>query len=258
MTRRLGFIGVGTIASAFVAGLRHAGATDAIVLSPRSEATSRDLAERFSGVRRAASNAEVADASDIVFLAMRPAQVEEALEGVTFRAGQIVSSFVTGLSVPDLAAIAPLSTVARVLPLPMISKGRGPVICFPAVEALTALLSGMGDILVPQDEAQLRAMGGVSGFMSSFFELQQALADWLVMQGLSGRNANLYVRSMMAGLAETGRGTAFEDLEGLPAEHETKGGLNERVRHHLRERGWFGQPSLAFAGVQGIDRRKLK
>lgn len=256
--RTLGFIGVGTIASAFIAGLRHTGNTDAILLSPRSDAVSRGLAGRFVDVTRAASNDEVSEASDVVFLAMRPAQVEEALDGVRFRPGQTIASFVTGLSVPDLAAIAPAATVARILPLPMIVRGKGPVICFPPIETLVSLLSGMGDVVVPESEAELRAMGGVSGFMSSFFELEQSLADWLTGQGVPARNANLYVRSMIAGLAETGHGTAFEHLPGLPAEHETKGGLNARTRRYLKESGWFGAPELAFAAIQQIDRRNLK
>lgn len=144
------------------------------------------------------------------------------------------------------------------LPLPMIVRGKGPVICFPPIETLVSLLSGMGDVVLPESEAELRAMGGVSGFMSSFFELEQSLADGLTGQGVPARNANLYVRSMIAGLAETGNGTAFEDLPGLAAEHETKGGLNERTRRYLKESGWFGAPDLAFAAIREIDRKNLQ
>jgi pyrroline-5-carboxylate reductase len=126
-----GFIGVGTIASAFIAGLRRTGNDSPIVLSPRSEARSVALATNFAKVRRAHSNAEVVADSDIVFLTMRPAQVEDALDGLRFRPDQTVVSFVTGLFLPDLAALAPDSQVARILPLPMIAEGQGPVICFP-------------------------------------------------------------------------------------------------------------------------------
>ncbi|MBN9489769.1 MAG: NAD(P)-binding domain-containing protein [Alphaproteobacteria bacterium] len=255
---RLGFIGIGTIAEAFISGLRRVGNTNPILLSPRSEQRSRALTERFADLRRAASNADVVAESDIVFLAMRPAQVEEALAGVRFRKDHVVASFVTGLLVPDLAALAPGADVARILPLPMVAKGQGPVICYPSNETLLSLLEGMGDVVVPQREAELLAMGAVSGFMSTFFELEQALADWLVDRGVASSSANLYVRSMLYALAEKGRTTPDGFLGALPGEFETKGGLNERTRATLKASQWFDAPGLAFGEIGRLDRRSLK
>ena len=105
--KTLGFIGTGTITTAFVEGLVASGRRNPILISPRSAQRADALAARFETVSRAASNAEVARDSDIVFLAMRPAQVEEALKGIAFRPGQIVCSFVTGLTVPAIGAYAP-------------------------------------------------------------------------------------------------------------------------------------------------------
>lgn len=254
---RIGFIGVGTITSAFVAGLRGARNEDEIVLSPRSEANGRQLAERFKGLHRATSNAEVVAAADVVFLGMRPAQVEEALDGLRFREDQVVASFVTGLSVPDLAALAPRSRVARVLPLPMIAEGRGPVICFPHNDVLLALLHGLGDVIVPETEAELRAMGAASGFMSTFFELQSALSGWLEERGVPPPDAHLYVTSMLAGLAEVGRATPFDKRAALLTEFETKGGLNARTRAKLKMLGWFDEPGRAFEDVAQLGRTGL-
>jgi pyrroline-5-carboxylate reductase len=253
-----GFIGVGTIASAFIAGLRRTGNDSPIVLSPRSEARSVALATNFAKVRRAHSNAEVVADSDIVFLTMRPAQVEDALDGLRFRPDQTVVSFVTGLFLPDLAALAPDSQVARILPLPMIAEGQGPVICFPRNEALLALLQGMGDVVVPTTEAELLALGAASGFMSSFFELEQALAGWLARRGVSVGTADHYVRSMLHGLAVVGRATPQDQLAGLTEEFETKGGLNARTRAKLASMSWFDTPGLAFEEVGRLDRRNLK
>lgn len=254
---RIGFIGVGTIASAFVTGLRRARHEDEIVLSPRSEANGRQLVERFKGIRPATSNAEVVAVADVVFLAMRPAQVEEALDGLRFREDQVLASFVTGLSVPDLAALAPHSHVARVLPLPMIAEGRGPVICFPSNDVLLGLLRGLGDVIVPKSEAELRAMGAASGFMSTFFELQNALSGWLGERGVPPSEAHLYVASMLSGLAEVGRATPFDRRAALPAEFETKGGLNARTRGKLKTLGWFDEPGRAFEDVAQLGRSGL-
>ena len=137
---KLGFIGTGTITEAFVLGLQHKHAPHEILLSPRSETVSTALAARFANVTRLASNAEIAARSDIVFLAMRPAQLEEALDGISFRAGEIVVNFVAGLSMAELQVLAPASRVCRVLPLPMIARGAGPVVCYPALPAVLKLV----------------------------------------------------------------------------------------------------------------------
>lgn len=254
----LGFIGAGTIAAAFIEGLHRGGKSPDIVVSPRSEATSRMLEETFIHVRRAASNAHVVEASDIVFLAMRPSQVEEALEGVTFRPEQIVVSFVTGLSLHEIARIAPVSKVCRVLPLPAVARRKGPIICHPPLAQILALLDGMGDLVLPESEAELLALGSVSGFMSSYFELQKELADWLSAQGVESARSSLYVRSMLASLGDTALTTPLAKVERLPAEHETKGGLNQRVRDFLGGAGWFRRPADAFEEIRKIGRTGLK
>ncbi len=253
---RIGFIGTGTITAAVVEGLHRAAKGHPILVSQRSEAISSDLERRFTGVRRAA-NAEVAANSDIVFLAMRPTQVEDALSGIRFARDQLVVSFVTGLSLEDLAALAPGATVGRVLPLPSIARCEGPVICYPALPQVLQLFAGMGRVVVPASEGELVAMGSVSGFMSSYFELQNALIAWLGQRGVSDEHATTYVTALLHGLAGTAQSAAATALPGLPAEHETKGGLNQRVRQKLQERGWFDQPAQCFAEILSLSRSSL-
>ena len=255
--RTLGFVGAGTIASAFIAGLRAAGKQNPVVVSPRSESTSMRLAADVPGVRRAASNAEVVAGSDIVFLAMRPAQVEEALDGIGVRGDRTVCSFVTGLPLRELTSMFPASTVCRVLPLPAIAFGKGPVILFPRVEQVFGLLQGMGSIVLPRDEGELVTMGGVSGAMSTFFEIEATLSRWLVARGVEGAAADLYVRAIFSGLAETALRSPA-DLAALALEHQTKGGLNQRTRDALLEAGWFGRMVEAIEGVGRLGRQGLE
>jgi len=255
---RLGFIGTGTITEAFVLGLQHKGTPHQILLSPRSEAISSGLAERFPNVSRLASNAAVAKASDIVFLGMRPAQLETALDGVVFGQGRILVSFVAGLSIAELQALAPEAKVCRVLPLPMISRGQGPVLYFPALPQIAELLEGMGDVVLAGSEDELKTIVGVSAFMSSYFELQQTLVGSLIGQGVPIETASLYVRSLLAGLAGTAHLTSLDMQSALPGLHQTKGGLNERVRQHLLAAGWFDEPLKAFAGLTRFERKNLQ
>jgi len=254
---RIGFIGAGTITKAVIEGLERAGKGGDIVVSHRSEAVSTELARRFPRLRRA-TNAEVAASSDIVFLAVRPTQVEEALSGVSFGPQHTLVSFVSGLSVDELARIATRSKVGRVLPLPSIARGEGPILCYPAIDSVVALFEGLGDLIIPGSEAELRAMGSVSGFMSTYFELQNALIAWLVQSGVPADQASLYVRAILRGLSGTGYRTSDAELPGLPLEHETKGGLNQRVRQGLKDRGWFDQPAECFREILNLNRASLK
>jgi pyrroline-5-carboxylate reductase len=254
---RLGFIGTGALTTALVSGLRNRGISHEIYLSPRSEAASAMLAARYPNVVRAGSNACVAESSDLVFLAVRPTQVEAALEGVSFHDGQIVVSFVTGLSLEEVAMLAPHSSVCRVLPLPTVEYGAGPIVCCSTQQVVTDLFSQLGNVISVDTENELRAIGCVSGFMSTYFELQQSMACWLEEQGVSRANASVYVRSMLSGLANTAMHTPVGGQSELSVRHETKGGLNERVRRHLREQGWFDGPIEALERLQGLTRSSL-
>lgn len=252
---QIGFIGTGTIAAAMVEGLHGVGAAPTTLVSPRSETLSRALAERFPNVSRAADNAAVATA-DLVVLAMRPAQVQEALAGVSFGPRQSVISLVAGLPLAEVQKLAPHSPVCRVVPLPGIARGEGPITLYPRLPDVAALLAPLGDLLVTASEAELN-MGGISAFMSSYFELQASLVRTAQAAGVPEPEARTYVTSLLAMLAGTARRTPPEHFAGLVTEHQTKGGLNERVRASLLAAGWFDAPARAFDAINRLGWKKL-
>jgi pyrroline-5-carboxylate reductase len=252
---QIGFIGTGTIAAAMVEGLHSVGAAPATLVSPRSETLSRALAERFPNVRRAAGNAEVATA-DLVVLAMRPAQLQEALAGLIFGPQQTLVSLVAGLPLAEVQKLAPHSPVCRVVPLPGIARGEGPITLYPRLREVVALLEPLGDLLVTASEAELN-MGGISAFMSSYFELQASLIRTAQAAGVSAPEARTFVTSLLSMLAGTARRTPPEEFGKLVIEHQTKGGLNERVRDTLLAAGWFDAPATAFDEINRLGWKKL-
>ena len=189
---------------------------------------------------------------------MKPAQVEEALDGIHFQPGQLVVSFVANLSLAELQSLAPKARVGRVLPLPPIARGKGPVLAYPHLPEFDGLLEGLGHKLFPQTEAEFLALMPVSAFMSTYFELQGALTGFATAGGVAEDTASLYVRTLFEGLAETALRTPAGDLAGLPVEHETRGGLNERVRRELTEAGWFDAPAKILSGLTALRRDALK
>ncbi|TBW35481.1 hypothetical protein EYW49_15755 [Siculibacillus lacustris] len=238
---RLGIIGVGTLAEAVVEGLLAIhGDRLAVVLSPRSEATSAALAARHGNVTRASSNRAVAADSDVVLLAVRPPQLAAALDGVVFRSDQIVVSFLAGVPLAHIvAAVAPATRVCRVNPLPPIRLRRGPNMMYPSDPVVEDLFRGLGDLLVGERESDIVAIANASALMSTHYQYQNTIVAWLESRGLSSDTATLYVRSMFDGLAAIGLEAHATGEKLDPAHHETKGGLNERGRRHLNGAGWF-------------------
>lgn len=244
----LGFVGTGTLTEAVVAGLRLSrGDADAIHLSPRSEWVSISLSARFARVTRAESNQQVLDRSEVVFLAFRPQQLDEGLAGLTFRPDHIVASFLAGVSLATIAArVKPAAQVCRVTPLPPIRLRKGPVLIHPEIEPVASVFRDMGTLIAIERESDLQALGFASGMMSMYFELQNAITAWLESRGVAGPVASLYVRAMLDGLAKVALQTPDVQLAELPAEYETKRGLNERARRFLTDSGWFARVAEAL------------
>jgi len=252
---RIGFIGTGTISAAVIEGLQSLPDAPEIVVSPRSEAMSLALAAKFAKVSRAASNAEVAKA-DIVFLGMRPMHLDEAMAGLEFGAGQILASMVAGFSLADIRKRWPKATVCRFIPLPGIARGIGPMATYPAVPQIVKLMAPLGDLFVASNESKLH-LGGLNAFMSSYFELQRALIDVGTGAGLSEPDARGFVVSLLGMLADTAKHTPAEAFGGLVGEHQTKGGLNERVRAALLASGWFDAPAATLTETTTLNYKKL-
>lgn len=237
----MGFLGVGTIAEAMVRAMEsREGTTDTFYLSPRSVERTESLAAEFSSCHRMQSNQDVVDASDIVVLGMRPQQLDAALADVRFRDDQIVASLIAGTPPSGIAPlVSPASRVCQLIPLPAITLRRGPLVISPPIPEVVEALQGLGEIVTLDDESRIRVLSCASAFMSTYYEMQNRLIEWIVAQGIDESIASRYVRAELDGLATVGWATPDDELAALPAEHQTRGGLNERVRARLLESGWF-------------------
>jgi pyrroline-5-carboxylate reductase len=240
---RIGFLGVGTISTAVIHAMSASGRErPTLFLSPRSASATTKLAATYPHCTRLESNQAVIDASDMVVISMRPQQMDEALEGLVFRPGQVIASFVAAMPPSRMAPlVAPATRIAQLVPLPSIALHKGPLLICPSIPEVMAAFAGLGDIVVLEDEAKIRIISCASAFMSTYYEMQNAVIDWAVERGLDRSVSALYVRSLLEGLAAAGRLADEAGLAALPAEHQTKGGLNERVRAGLMAADWFGQ-----------------
>jgi len=237
----IGFLGVGTISEAVVRAMcARPGRADRILLSPRSAERSQSLAEEFDQCVVMETNQEVIDHSDIVVLGMRPQQLDEAVAALEFRHDQVIASFIAGTPPSGLAPlVAPAATICQLIPLPPITLHRGPLVVCPGVPEVLAAFDGLGDLIVLDDEARIRVLSCASAIMSTYFELQNHVIDWITDHGIDEAIASRYIRSELDGLAAVGQVTPDSQRRDLPGDFQTKGGLNERVRAVLLDQGWF-------------------
>lgn len=254
----IGFIGTGTITSSVVTGLfRHAPDTK-IEVSRRSEVVSSALQASFPQVVVRDLPSQIVASADVIVLCVRPAQLEDALAGIEVSPGKTVISFVSGLSLAELQARFPGCAVARVVPLPAIARHQGPILATPLLPVVQELFAPLGDLIGFDSEAEMLALSPLSAFMSTYFTLQNSLIDYAAGRGVREADASLYVRSLLTSVASTGLQTHDSVRADLPVQHETPGGLNERVRRYLVSIGWFDQPRAVMDELGGLRRDQLK
>jgi pyrroline-5-carboxylate reductase len=123
----------------------------------------------------------------------------------------------------------------------MIAMGKGPVVLYPRLDAVARLFEGNGLVIAAASEDEMMAFGYASSLMSTYFQFQNTVVDWLESRGVAPGTASDYVASMGEGLAAAGMAASVADRAALPERHETKAGLNERCRQTLMATGWFGE-----------------
>ena len=253
----IGFVGVGMLADALVRALAPCsqGGND-IHLSPRSTMRSSALAGEFDNVMCLDSNRAVVERAELVFLTMRPPQLEDALAEVVFSPDQTVVSLLAGTPLDTLRhTVRGAPRLVRALALPSIAHGRGPIAILPDDRQVSDLLGMLGEVIPVRDEAELDLLVAAGGMMSTYLELQNRIVDALAARGCAETTAYRFVASMVEGLAGTARGLPVERRHGLPVDHETPGGINERCRRYLSDAGWFDQIPAAIDAITSHDLR---
>lgn len=251
---RLGFIGTGTLVESVIGSLqKHRGDQYWFFVSPRSETRSRSLAAEYSNVQRMRSNAEIVEQSDIVFLGMRPQQLDAAVAGLRFRSAQIIVS--TLANTPHsllLSRVAPATRVCRVIPTAAVKYCKGPVTVYPRDAVVEDIFRDLGELIVVDLESDLAAVSQASALMSSHFQLQNTVVKWLLSRDVAPPTATAYVRSMFRGFAEITLAGSPGSEPMTPEEYETRGGLNECARRFLGEAGWFDQVTRALNAIEAL------
>ena len=212
-THSIGFIGAGNMAEALIRGLVKGGhvASHKITASaPRNERLA-ELVEAY-GVAVTRDNREVAQASSIVVLSVKPQILDKVLRevGDQLKPGTLVISIAAGVDTETIEATVPDGVrVVRAMPNTPALVGAGATAISGGKRAsdddlaiARAMFDAVG-ITVQLEETHLDAVTGLSGSGPAYiFLILEALADAGVKVGLSRRNAQRLAAQTVMGSAK--------------------------------------------------------
>jgi pyrroline-5-carboxylate reductase len=204
---KLGIIGAGNMAAALARGWAGAeGTPELLLVSDSGSGRAAKLAAELGG-EAAAGNSELARASDLVVLAVKPDALERVAAEVA-EAGKPIVSVLAATSLERLRNVLPGLPIIRAMPNVAVEVRRG-VVCWAASEEvdeelrgeLRSLLGLLGTEIELDDsliDAATAVMGCSPAYVALFVE---ALTDAGVREGLPEEQARLMVSEAFAGTA---------------------------------------------------------
>jgi pyrroline-5-carboxylate reductase len=250
---KLGVIGCGKMGEALVGGIVRSGVAKAedVLVYDTWAASMEHLVEKL-GVRSAGGNAEVATASEVILLCVKPQGFVEMLGELGPVGDKLLVSIAAGIRLETMAAscvttpTSPAPRLVRVMPNTPALVGRGAAAyalgttATPADAATTeALLGAVGYVCQVQEE-DLDAVTALSGSGPAYiFLMIEALVAAGVAQGLDPQIAHDLAVHTVAGAAaltiQTGEdpavlrknvtspnGTTFAALQSFEQNHFTR------------------------------------
>ncbi|MCB9073285.1 MAG: pyrroline-5-carboxylate reductase [Bdellovibrionaceae bacterium] len=222
-SRKLGILGVGNMGQAIIKALIDSGtfAASRIHFSNRSSGKIEKV-KRLYDINAHTTNEELVDNSDILIIAVKPQDLEEAVEPCrsSFRKDQIIISLAAGVEFKLLRRLIPEGHLTRVMLNTPVFVRKG-VVGFLSEndlyeEPLRELLSPLGAVIKLEDGDPFEAFTVASSSGTGFiFELMSYWQDWIEEHGISTEEARQIVVQTFLGtaaMAEASQET-FEELQ---------------------------------------------
>ena len=251
----VGFAGAGNMAGAIARGIARGQQPPVMLFTDSGSGRAQRLADEVGG-ERVEMLEELADRSDVVVLAVKPAGLDAVAPRIAGRAGAVVSVLGATPLAKLEAALSP-SPVLRTMPNIAVEIGSG-IVCHaptpagvPEIDAFLEILAGLGSV-VEVPEQQLDAATAVMGCAPAYIALAAgAIADAGVEAGLEpGLSARL-VREAIEGV-----GRHLAELEPAPMQVAiaSPGGSTEAGLEALAER----EVAAAFAAAVGASLERME
>ncbi len=236
---KIGFIGIGKIATAVIEGLCTTQMKGTLInLSPRNEEKSKYLANKYINVNRLASNQEVIDHSDVIFLALRPPHAEEALTSLLFNERHRIVSLIPLIRHAELLKmLSPAKLITRAIPLPTVINHNCPIPIYNSDQSIVDIFSNIGQPLPVNDENQLHALWTLTCLITPYYDLLQELSTWTTGSGVDKTIANQYIANLFQSLSYTAQLADPIEFDELAKHAATPNGLNEKAGKQIKSAG---------------------
>jgi len=194
----VGFCGAGSMAGAMARGL--AGSVDRMLFMDSGSGRAGELAAELDG-EAVASNAELAERSDLVIVAVKPAKLDQVAGELA--GARAVVSLLGATSLERVRDAFPDSRVVRVMPNLGVEVRKG-VLCVvgDADSEIRGMLGGLGHVVELEDAEFDAATAGMGCAPASLALAVEAIADAGAADGLDAELARELVIETTAGTAE--------------------------------------------------------
>ncbi len=259
---KVGFIGAGSMGSLLVGAFIHAGAMlpADISVSSRSPSKTAALAERFPGLRAAASNADAARDAELLFLCVKPTDFKSVLADIAPVASprQIVISITSPVTLEQLENRLPCKIV-KIIPSIVNSVFSGATLLMWGSRLEPEDRTKVTDLLakisrpVEISEKDVRAASNVSSCGPAFFAyLLEEFAEAAVRySGMNADTARVLASEMLLGTAKMLAQEGFSTRE-IQARVSVPGGITAAALGALKLR-----VSGAFPALFQVTHRKF-
>lgn len=210
---KIGFIGLGNMAAAMIGGMlkKNVAAPHEIAGSAKTEATRERVREKYD-IRVMADNGDVAEWSDLLFLAVKPIFFPEVIEEIrdAVRPGTLIVSIAAGRTLdyleksfarPDCKFIRCMPNTPALVMEGCTGVCAGDTVTKEELEQLLVLLRSFGKASVVP-ERLMDVVGAVSGSSPAYvFLFIEALADGAVAGGMPRAQAYEFAAQAVLGSA---------------------------------------------------------
>ncbi|KMW60166.1 Pyrroline-5-carboxylate reductase [Candidatus Rhodobacter oscarellae] len=239
---KIGFIGTGQIAAPMVRFLAARG--HQITVTERSRHLSSALAASH-GVA-VSDAAGVLEASEVVVLSVRPHQVDEAMQGLQWRADHRVISAMAATPRARLEALcAPATSFVQTIPLAFLEQGGCPLPAYGDDALLAELFAPENPVIKVASEEALNAHFAICAMVPGLLDLMSTGAGWLGDQTGDAAGAEAYTSGLMAGFMGALSGTLAEARDALA----TEGTLSLHMTRTLHQGGAHGALTKAMNDI---------
>lgn len=262
MARKIGFIGVGNMAGAIIGGLTAEGGSAAysdLMLYDCLPGKCDSYAAL--GATVTGSEIEVAEASDILVLAVKPQSFPQLLavlsEAPSIR-DKVIVTIAAGITVETVATALNNSSVVRVLPNTPMLIGMGvSVICRSETvtkedfDDIVSMFEASGRVVLIDEREMNRIISVTSSSPAYVFAFIKAICDGAAAQGLTGDEILPAVCDVIIGAAtlmKQGNKTPEEQISVVTS----KGGTTERAMAVLKDKDLEG---MMLAAMLACTRR---